>query len=61
MTFHLADGVRVGESSKRRSICRQWATLRCLAQHEEAVSKGPRFINRQAVAQRWPFGCLQEA
>jgi hypothetical protein len=61
MTFHLADGVGIGERGERGGISGQRAALRRLAEEEEFVSKGSRLINRQAVTQRRPFGCLLAA
>src|SRR5512141_2991519 len=61
MTFHLADGIGVGEGGECGGISRQRWTMRRLAEGGKLVSKGPRLINRQAVTQREPFGCLLPA
>jgi len=61
MTFHFADGVGVGERGERGGISRQGSALGRLAKEEELVRKGSRLIDRQAVPQRWPFGCLLAA
>src|ERR1035441_107494 len=61
MTFHLADGVGVSEGGERGGISRQRSALGRLAEGEKVVSKGPRLIDRQAVAQRGPFGRLPAA
>src|SRR5208282_3142837 len=57
MMFHLADGVGVGGRGERGGVSRQRAALRLLGEEEELVSKGPRFIDRQAVTQGRPFSC----
>ena len=61
MTFHLADGVGVGERGERGGISRQRAALSRLAKEEQVVSKGPRLIDRETVTQRRPLGCLLAA
>ena len=61
MTFHLADGVGVGECGERGGISRQGSTMGRLAEGEKVVSKGPRLIYRQGVTQRRPFGGLPAA
>src|ERR1035437_6238696 len=61
MAFHLTDGVSVGERSERGGIRRKRSAVRRLADEEELVSERSRLINRQAVTERGPFGCLLAA
>ena len=58
MRFHLADGVGVGERGECGGISRQRSAMSRLTEGEKVVSKGSCLINRQAVAQRGPFGCF---
>src|SRR5690349_9867588 len=55
MSFHLANGVGVGQRCQGGGIGRKRRAVSCLAEGEKVVGEGPCLVDRQAVTQRRPL------